>query len=87
MDKKQSKKRDDLRAKLKAQIEGNRISRLSRNTQDEIVKDLKQKSKNVKGKQRKKLDTIISVVHEKQEQADESYYNQTYAEYSGSFSN
>ena len=81
MDKKQSKKQNDLRSKLKSQIEGNRISRLSRNTQDQIVKDLKQKMKNAKGEQRKKLDTLVSVIYEKQEQADEAYYNQTYAEY------
>lgn len=87
MDKKHSKNQDNLRVKLKSKIEGNRISRLSRNIQDDFVKDLKQKRKNARGKQRKKIDTLISVVHEKQELADEAYYNQTYAEYASSFTN
>jgi hypothetical protein len=67
----------NLRIKLKTQIEGLRISRLSKEMQDELLKDLYKKQRTAKGIKQKKIDILISVILEKQEQA---YNNQSYAE-------
>jgi hypothetical protein len=69
--------KDQLRAKLRAKVEANRISRLNRDKQDDILKEYQNKYKNSKGEQRARLKIMIDIITEKQEQADQSMYNQS----------
>lgn len=78
MDKKEKKER---RERLKAIIEGNRISRLPQKTQNDTLKKLQKEKQTAKGFKKNHLDVLVDVISEKQEQADEAIMNQTYAEY------
>ena len=80
-------KNSKLRKTLKATIEANRISRLSKKPQKDIFENLSQKRKVATGIEKDRLDTLIGIITEKQEKAKEAYENQTYAEYGDGFIN
>lgn len=79
------KRNSNIRRTLKATIEANRISRLSKEAQKEIFETLNEKRKLATGIDRDRLDTLIGIITEKREKAEEAYENQTYAEYGGGF--
>lgn len=79
--------KDKIRIRLKAKIEANRISRLKREDQDQILKEYKEKKKKATGIEKERLKVFIEVIKDKQRQNDEAYDNMSYAEYGGGFEN
>lgn len=79
------KRNSNLRRTLRATIEANRISRLSKEVQKDIFETLNEKRKIATGTERDRLDTLVGIITEKREQAEEAHDNQTYAEYGGVF--
>lgn len=77
--------KEALRLRLRAKIEANRISRLKRDDQDNILNTYKEKKRRAKGLEKEKLKIMIEVIQEKQRQADEAWENMSYAEYGGGF--
>lgn len=64
--------RDELKLKLKATIEASRISRLGRDSQDVLLEEFEEEMKTAKGKRHAWLETLVGVIMEKQEKADEA---------------
>ena len=76
-----------LKNRLKYTIEANRISRLSQPSQDEILKDLKERHKKAVGNNKENLSTLIGIIEERQEMAENARVNRTFAEYGGGAEN
>lgn len=66
---------DPTRMKLKAKIEANRISRLKKDVQDDMLDDYKKNFKKSIGGRKEWLRILIEVIEEKQTQADKAYAN------------
>lgn len=69
-----------LKEKLKCTIEANKISRLNRKVQDDILKNYEGKYKKSKGINKEKLFIMINIIKKKQEIADSAYINQNWVE-------
>ena len=76
-----------LKNRLKYTIEANRISRLSQPSQDELLKDLKERHKKAVGNNKENLSILIGIIEERQEMAENARINRTFAEYGGSVEN
>ena len=76
-----------LKNRLKYTIESNRISRLSQSSQDEMLKDLKERHKKAVGNNKENLSTLIGIIEERQEMAENARVNKTFAEYGGGAEN
>jgi len=76
-----------LKNRLKYTIEANRISRLSQSSQDEMLKDLKERHKKAVGNNKGNLSTIIGIIEERREMAENARVNRTFAEYGGGAEN
>ena len=76
-----------LKNRLKYTIEANRISRLSQSSQDELLKELKERHKKAVGNNKENLSILIGIIEERQEMAENARINRTFAEYGGSVEN
>jgi hypothetical protein len=76
-----------LKDKLNCKIKANKISRLPIKKQEDVLKDLKKTAEKEKGYNKEKLNTIINIIEEKQEIADNARINRTFADYGGGFEN
>ena len=77
--------KEELRIKLRCTIEANRITRLKRDDQDEILAQYRERKRRATGFEKERLRIMVDVIKEKQRQADEAEANMTYAEYGGGF--
>ena len=76
-----------LKNRLKYTIEANRISRLSQSSQDEMLKDIKERHKKAVGSNKENLSTLIGIIEERREMAENARVNRTFAEYGGGAEN
>jgi hypothetical protein len=65
-----------LKIKLHSIIEANRISRLNRDIQEDILDDYRDKYKKSRGENREALKIMIDIITEKQEKMDLARDNQ-----------
>ena len=70
--------KDMLRMKLRATIEANRVARLKRDDQDEVLSDYKRRHREAKGRERVRLRVMIEIIKKKQEEADRAWENMMY---------
>jgi hypothetical protein len=78
---------DHARVRLRAVIEANRLSRLSRTVQDEKLTTFKQDQKKAHGVHKEWLDILITIIEEKQAKQEEAEANNLGADYNEGYAN
>lgn len=70
-------KKDDLRVKLRATIEANRVSRLGWEEAEEYLKTVENKLESAKGHHKKYLEVLVVVLNNKLDEKAEAAANQS----------
>lgn len=78
---------ENTRVRLRAVIEANRLSRLSRAVQDEKLTVFKQDQKKAHGTRKEWLDILITIIEEKRAKQEEAEANNLGADYIEGYAN
>jgi len=79
--------REQARLRLRATIEANRLARLNRDSQDEILEDFKREQKKAKGSRKNWLDILITIIEERRAKQEEDEANNLGADYNEGYAN